>query len=304
MRKVVFTIITLFALTFILKPTMAQEAVKDTSYWKKKSQFGLNLNQGSFSNFVAGGVNSIAVGAILNSKGEYNRDIHSWTNDFQFQYGTLWTNVQKDWRKSADRLFFDSKYARKIAPKWNLYANFNLLSQIGVGYKFEKLADGRENITKISNFFAPAYTTQAIGFEYKPVSYFSLQISPLSMRQTIVADKKLIQTVPNNYGVAKDKTIKNEFGFLQLVADYNRDFSKDLNFKWRYQAFAPYPLKDASGQREKFLGHIDNRLDAQLTAKFAKYFNFNFGLTALYFQNQATKVQLAQTMGVGFLYAW
>ena len=271
-------------------------APKDTSYWKNTSQFALNFNQGSFSsNFAGGGVNSIALGVIFNKKAEYKKAKNTWTNDFQLQFGTLWTNAQNDWRKSADRLFFDSKYARAIAPKWNIYGNINLLSQIAVGYKFGKTADGRDEITKISNFFAPAYLTEAIGLEYKPVPYFSLQLSPFAIRQTIVADTKLIQTVPTNYGVDAGKTIKNEAGLMQLVADYNRDVAKDVNLKWHYVAFAPYG---------KNFGTIDNRLDAQLTAKFAKYFNFNFGLTALYFQSQSTKVQFAQTMGLGVLYAW
>lgn len=287
----------IFTICFILivSGLQAQEAQKDTSYWKKASQFALNFNQGSFSNFAAGGVNSVALGVIFNKKAEYKKEKNTWTNDFQFQFGTLWTNAQNDWRKNVDRLFFDSKYARAINSKWNFYGNLNLLSQIAVGYKFDKTADGREIVTKVSNLFAPAYVTQAIGLEYKPVPYFSLQFSPLSMRQTIVADSKLIQSVPTNYGVGAGETIKNEAGLFQLVADYNRDVAKDVNLKWRYQAFAPYGPS---------FGSVDNRVDAQLTAKFAKYFNFNFALTALYFQSQSTKVQLAQTMGVGFLYAW
>ena len=288
---------TAFSCTLNAQQITATAAVpKDTSYWKNASQFSLNFNQGSFSsNFTGGGVNSIALGVIFNKKAEYKKAKNTWTNDFQFQFGTLWTNVQNDWRKSADRLFFDSKYAHAIAPKWNLYGNINLLSQIAVGYKFSKTADGRDVTTKISNLFAPAYLTEAVGIEYKPVSYFSLQLSPLAIRQTIVADTKLVQTVPTNYGVEQGKTIRNEAGLIQVVADYNRDVAKDVNLKWHYQAFAPY------GQH---IGTVDNRLDAQLTAKFAKYFNFNFGLTALYFESQSTQVQFAQTMGVGFLYAW
>ncbi|MEZ4900674.1 MAG: DUF3078 domain-containing protein [Spirosomataceae bacterium] len=289
-------LLTLFLSSFIAISLSAQEAVKDTSYWKKASQFGINFNQGSFSsNWAGGGVNSVALGVIYNGKAEYKKAKDAWTNDFQFQFGSLWTKAQNDWRKNADRLFFDSKYAHQISPKWNLYANFNFLSQIAVGYKFAKAADGRETATKISNLFAPAYFTQAIGFEYKPVPHFSLQLSPLSMRQIIVADKNLYRTFPTNYGVEIGKTVKNELGLFQLVADYNKDLKKDVNLKWRYQAFVPYG---------KNFGSVDNRLDAQLTAKFAKYFNFNIGFVGMYFQSQSTQIQVSQTMGIGFLYAW
>lgn len=271
---------------------MAQEAKKDTSYWKNASQFAFNFNQGAFSsNWVGGGVNAVALGIILNKKAEYKKAKDTWTNDFQFQFGTLWNKVQDDWRKNADRLFFDSKYARALAPKWNLYANLNLLSQVAVGYQFDKTPDGIERATKITNLFAPAFLTQAVGIEYKPASYFSLQVSPLSMRQIIVADK----TLRNSKIFPQNSAFNNEFGLLQLVADYNKDVAKDVNLKWRYQAFMPY------GQGS---GAVDNRVDAQLTAKFAKYFNFNLGFVGMYFQSQSTQIQIAQTMGVGFLYAW
>ena len=271
---------------------VAQEAKKDTSYWKNTSQFAFNFNQGAFSsNWVGGGVNSVALGTIFNKKAEYKKEKNTWTNDFQFQFGTLWNKVQDDWRKNADRLFFDSKYAYAIAPKWNLYANLNLLSQIAVGYQFDRTLDGGERATKITNLFAPAFLTQAVGIEYKPAPYFSLQVSPLSMRQTIVADKAL----RNSKIFPQNSTLNNEFGLLQVVADYNKDVAKDVNVKWRYQGFMPYGSN---------FGSVDSRVDAQLTAKFAKYFNFNLGLMGMYFQSQSTKIQIAQTMGVGFLYAW
>lgn len=44
-----------FVVCFFVKVTFAQEAVKDTSYWKKASQFGLNLSQGAFSGSWQGG---------------------------------------------------------------------------------------------------------------------------------------------------------------------------------------------------------------------------------------------------------
>ena len=81
---------------------------------------------------------------------------------------------------------------------------------------------------------------------------------------------------------------------MQLVMNYNKDLVKDVNLKWRYQAFAS----------AKDLAAIDNRLDAQLTAKFAKYFNVNIGLIAIYDQDQIAKMQLAQSINFGFLYSW
>jgi len=287
---------------FLVQTTLtalAQEAVKDTSYWKKASQFGLNLSQGTFSgSWQGGGVNNIALGIYLNSKGEYTKARDNWVNDFQFQLGAI-QNRGDAFRKSIDRVFFDSKYGRKLGENshWYFFTNLNLLSQVANGRDF---GDARQPF--ISGFFTPLYMTEAIGIEWKPNKFFSMQFAPGAVRQTILGNRNLHREIDrlspeykfSNYGVERGKGIRNEVAIMQLVMNYNKDLLKDVNFKWRYQAFAS----------TKDLAAIDNRLDAQLTAKFAKYFNVNLGLIALYDQDQVAKMQLAQSINFGFLYSW
>jgi len=151
-------------------PLLAQnEMPQDTSYWKKKTEFGVNLNQGSFSsNWTGGAVSSVAFGIYLNALGEYKKGKDSWRNDFQAQYGIVRNKGQQS-RKSVDRLFFDTKYGRQIADKWSLIANANFLSQFTPGYEYKETSSAGQETNKISGFFSPAYITEAIGVEYKPV---------------------------------------------------------------------------------------------------------------------------------------
>ncbi len=299
MKKV---FISFFIVSLLLQATftaLAQEAIKDTSYWKKASQFGLNLSQGTFSgSWQGGGVNNIALGIYLNSKGEYTKARDSWVNDFQFQLGAI-QNKGDAFRKSVDRLFFDSKYGRKLGEnsQWYFFTTLNFLSQIANGRDF---GDARSPF--ISGFFTPLYLTEAIGIEWKPNKFFSMQFAPGAIRQTILGNKNLYKEIDrlspeykfSNYGVERGKGIRNEVAIMQVVMNYNKNLVKDVNFKWRYQAFAS----------TKDLAAIDNRLDAQLTAKFAKYFNVNLGLIAIYDQDQVAKMQLAQSINFGFLYNW
>ena len=295
--KKVSTLVVMMALTTL--GAWAQEAVKDTSYWKKKSQFGVNLSQGTFSNsWQGGGINNIALGVYLNSKGEYTKGPNNWVNDFQFQLGAI-QNRGDAFRKSIDRLFFDSKYGYKLGTKsqWLFFANINFLSQVANGRDFTN-----DRRPFISGFFTPAYITEAIGLEWKPNKFFNMQFAPGAIRQTILGNKDLYLDIDRlspeykfaNYGVERGKAIRNEVAIMQLVMNYNKDLVKDVNLKWRYQAFAS----------AKYLAAIDNRLDAQLTAKFAKYFNVNIGLIAIYDQDQIAKMQLAQSINFGFLYSW
>ena len=78
--------------------------VKDTSYWKKKAQFGFGVNQAAFSdNWKAGGVSSFAFASFLNADANYLKDKISWDNSLRSDYGIL-KNKGQNLRKNTDRL--------------------------------------------------------------------------------------------------------------------------------------------------------------------------------------------------------
>ncbi len=295
MKRSIFTLLCIATITF---SSNAQDvaAKKDTSYWTKASQFGINFNQGSFSDTWQGGaVNNFAVGVLLTSKANYERDRTKWTNDFQFQYGML-KNKGQVAQKSLDRIFFDSKYGYKLTPegKWYFTGNINFQSQIANGYD-----NTNTKRPLISSFFTPAYLTEAIGFEYKPNKNFSLFLSPGAVRQTILGNKNLYQhnvdnPKYNNYGVEKGKGLLNEVGIIMLVANYDKDVAKNVNLKWRYQAFV-------SG---KDIKAIDNNLNILLSAKVNDYVNVGIGAIFTYDQDQIAELQYAQSLSIGLLYKW
>ena len=282
-----------FAQDEILIDSSRNEVEIDTS-WKKKVEFGANLNQGSFSsNWTGGAVNSIAVGAHLNAMLKYEKGRNSWRNDFQTQYSIL-RNKGQESRKSVDRLFFDTKYGREVSEYWSLIANLNFLSQFTPGYDYDESPSGELVRRKVSGLFSPAYLTEAIGIEYRPTDYFFLSFSPGAIRQTIVSDLNLYKTFPKNYGVPIGQRVRTEVALMQLVANFDKSVAKNLNLKFRYQLFANY----------KNLGAIDHRLDANFMAKINKYWNVNLGAILIYDQDQSLDIQLAQSLSIGFLYTF
>lgn len=270
---------------------------KDTTW--RNIQFGANLNQGSFStNWTGGGVNSVALGLFFNALSENKKGVHSWRNDFQTQYGIV-KNKGQESRKNVDKIYFDTKYNRELTEKWSLFANLNFLSQFGAGYHYTARPDSLDKRTKVSGLFSPAYITESIGIEYKPVPYFFIDFAPAALRQTIVLDDNIKKTVPENYGVPYNKKIRNEVGIIQLVANFNKDIAKDVNLKFRYLVFSSI-AKDPITSKRGF--NADHRFDASINAKIAKYFNVNLSAIVVYDKDQASKVQFAQGLGVGFLY--
>lgn len=263
----------------------------DTAW--KNIEFGANLNQGSFSsNWTGGGVNSVALGLFFNALSEKKSGKNSWRNDFQSQYGVVRNKGQQS-RKNVDRVFFDTKYNRDLTSKWSLFANINFLSQFGAGYNY---SDSADNKRKVSALLSPAYITEAIGIEFKPVPYFFIDFAPGSLRQTIVADTKLYVNTPDqkNYGVEIGKRVRTEAALMQIVANFDKDIAKNINLKFRYLMYAN--LKHPT--------NIDDRLDAMFTAKVNKFINVNLGVILVYDQDQSNDVQFAQGLSFGFLYSF
>lgn len=275
---------------FLLNTFLIYAQTDTTSNWKRSFSSGLNFNQASFSdNWKGGGVNSIALGAFLNARANYESDEISFTNELDLLYG-IQKNKDQSARKTTDRIFFDSKLGYKLSPVWSAFVSINFLSQFDLGYRYtDSLGEERREL--ISKFFSPAYLTSSLGFEYKPVEYFWMRFGVGTFRQTFVGDKNIYRDEPLNYGVPIGKRVRNELA-LQYIANFDKDIAQNLNLKARFTAFANYETLDA----------IDTRLDMILTAKINRFINVNLTGTALYDQDMDYKIQYSQSLALGILY--
>jgi hypothetical protein len=261
----------------------------DTSYWNSGISFGLNFNQAAFSgNWKAGGVNSIAFGSLVTANANYAKDKWSWDNQFEFIYGLV-KNEGQDFRKSNDRIFFDSKVGRKVTEKWNYLGSVNFITQFSRGFDFT----GDEPVL-ISNFFAPAFLTTGIGMEYKPNEEFALRLAPFSPRFTFVNDSNIINNVPENYGVPLGQTIRQEWLAFQLFMTYNKTINENISINSRYQMFANYETLA--------LRTIDHRLDVTLVAKITKFVDVTFTSINVYDIDMDPGIQVSQALALGIVY--
>jgi hypothetical protein len=266
----------------------------DTLLWKKKFNFAINLNQASFStNWKAGGVNSLGFNTFLNYRANYKQGRASWDNEFDLAYGFV-NNAGQGKRKSIDRLFLDTKYGYELSKNWGLFSSLTFLSQFDKGYLYND--DGTRSL--ISDAFAPAFITNAWGFEYHPVEYFKLRLSPFAPRLTIVKDPtRFTKTVgPEPYGVDSTKTTRLELLAFQAMADFNKEIAKNINLKARYLLYANYETFEAKT--------IDHRLDVDFVAKVNRFINVTLGGVLIYDFDQDPGAQLSQVFSLGFLYTF
>ena len=266
-----------------------------TQIWKKGGFFSLNVNQGSLSNWSAGGDKfSLSINAFLNTYAFYKKGKNSWDNNLDLAYGILNTTSLGN-RKSADRIDLTSKYGYSVSKKWSAALLGNVRSQFAKGYAYGKTPAGVEFSSVTSKTFMPAYVLLSLGMDYKPNEDFSLFISPLTARWIVAGDA----AIGPLYGVPIGKKSKNEFGAF-LSANYMKKISENVNYKGKLDLFSNY--KNNPQNIDIFFSNV-------LTAKVSKYINFSLNLDIIYDDDtknveagKGPAPQILQLMGIGFAY--
>lgn len=278
------------ALTF--KPVDIKPHVIDAkiNYWNTRTQIGVNLNQAAFSdNWKNGGVNSMAIAALINFKTEYRKENFSYSQEVILNYGKVKNRNQVE-KKTVDRIYWDHKAAMQLSKNWYFFGSLNFESQFDIGYGYSTVAGVEQPTSILSKFMAPGYLTESIGFEYKPNSYFSTRIGTGTARQTFVLSDT-VKRAKNNYGVFPGQTVKNDLAF-QIVMNFDKDIFKNVNLKSKYMAFIPY---------DNF-GYTNHRLDVALTARVNRFMNTSITGVGLYDRNADSKIQASQTLALGFTF--
>lgn len=265
------------------------------SYWRKSVVFGLNFNESTFtSNWSGGGVNAIALGSNFDFKAEYNKTPLDYTTETNLIYGVAATKGEGS-RKTNDRIFLDNKLATQISKKWYFFGSLSFESQFAAGYQYTD-ANGNA-VTQglmISNFMAPGYLTESLGFEYKPNKYYDIRLGTGTAKQTFLLDTTIYHNLPENYGVKPGHTFYNQLAF-QGVVTIDKDIMKNLHLNARYAIFIPYVQPFA---------YTTHRIDATLTAKVNKLINVSMNGTFLYDKNTSPSPQATEGLSMGVAYTF
>lgn len=276
------------------------------SYWRKSLVWGLSFNQAAFSsNWTGGGVNAVALGTNFDFKAEYNKTPFDYTTETNLIYG-LTKNKGQGARKSNDRIFLDNKVSTQLSKKWAFFGSLTFESQFAQGFQYTDPTTGADlgdHGILISNFMAPGYLTESLGFEYKPAKYFDLRLGTGTARQTFVLDPAIYDNGQTNYNVGPGHTFRNDLAF-QLVATIDKDLMQNLHINARYALFVPY---------SQSLSYTTHRLDATLTAKVNRLIAVTINGTMLYDKSttpvnpttgvlEKTRVQGTEGLAIGVQY--
>jgi Protein of unknown function (DUF3078) len=261
--------------------------------WKKGGLYGINISQGSLSNWAAGGEDfSLSVNSVLSLFAFYKKDKHSWDNTFDFNLGYVKTTSLGS-RKNDDRIDFLSKYGYALNSKLNLAGLFNFRSQLFKGYTY----DNNAARTLSSTFLSPAYILVSPGLDYKPNANLSIFVSPITARWTIVKDDTL--SAKGLYGVDPGKHSNAEFGAFASV-NFLKEFNKIITYKSRLDLFSNYRRKPQN---------VDLYFTNVLNVKLSKILSLTWSVDMIYDDdarlfgdnNNGAALQLKSLVGVGLL---
>jgi hypothetical protein len=268
------------------------DTAKKQEGWTIRGTNVLLFNQAAFSNWVAGGINSVALTARADYEFNLKKGKNLWENRFLMGYG-LRSEEKSDATKVEDVLDITSKYGYQIKQSnWFAAASLNLKTQFSKGYDYSKPSQGY-----ISNFMAPGYLTFGLGVDYIPNDNFQLSIHPLTSRLTFIGDKAVFD--PNKDGILTDAygAKPGENFVYQLGAyfggRYKVKLMENMLLDNRFGIFTNY-LKNPQNLVMAYSGILDMKVN--------KFISTQITADLFYDDNQIGKLQLKETLGVGLTY--
>ena len=313
-----------------------KQVVEKPQNWTTNLKTQINIGQTSLSNWAAGGDNTVSMAAFIDGNANWKLGEMFWNNRLQLDYGFLYASSKPIIQKSTDRIYLESKWGYKAPSTRYLYfsANYDFKSQFTTGYDYKtpaSVTDAEGNELKgsalrdvwrdaralKSGFLAPAYTNIALGIDFVPNKWFSLNFAPLTGDLVIVKDA----TLRGNYSMPlKDKYVdvtenlptdgsqfsSVRFGFgAQLKMDAKVNVNDNFAYSTQVVLFANY-LDMNHCPRINW----DNRIDWKL----AKYFSFTITTNLIYddtimilndkdieeFPKGKSRVQFKESLAFGF----
>lgn len=261
--------------------------------WSHNGLAGFNLSQTAFTNWSAGGENTVADNIYFNGSLNYKKDKLSWTNDLSANYGQNFTD-NTGWRKSIDNLNFASKLGHQITETVYYAALLDFKSQLADGYKYTD-----DDKTLVSKFLTPSYLNVSVGIDYKPNSHIAAYYSPVAGKLTMVTDTLLSEA----YGVDAGKKVKPQLGSIFKVnVDYTF-FEDKVTLKSVLDLFTAY---------DDTFGKVDVNWDVLIGYNLTKLLTLTFQSTLKYDDDIKTvddegnirgaKVQFKEMVGLGISY--
>jgi len=233
--------------------------------WEYEVASAFAFNQTYLSNWSKGGENSLS--SMLDITGtatHTNRDAKTqWINEARLKYGTVITQ-EHGLRKNTDQMELSSQLNKNVRGKFDVSAVFYMKNQIARGYNYPN------DSVVVSKFLNPASLTVGLGVDYKPFKHTSINLAPLSYKNTFVLDTGQIDQT--KHGIPEGRRAKQEMG-TQLLVKNRISPIEDMTISNSVRLFSNYLNKPQN---------IDVEWEMILDQKISWFFTVRLNLHLIY----------------------
>ncbi len=253
--------------------------------WVFSGSENIQFSQAYLKNWAKGGQNSVALLSDLRVKAVYTQGKTQWENRVIHKLGIISSQGSLS-RVNDDLIDLNSKYGISANKHWFYSFLFNFKSQFFYGYA----SSDAMKLKPISGFMAPGYFTLAAGMDYKKGKNFTLLLSPVTSKLTVVLDTAKINQKRYNIPTGKRSVLLTGGS---LVNDYSLQLNKEIKLTSSLNVFYDYFEKDNKVQAEWDM-IIDMRINVFLSTRIVTNLR--------YYENESNKLQMRETMGISFRY--
>jgi hypothetical protein len=280
--------------------------------WRTKKEVGLYLNQVSFTNWNAGGTNSISGIITGKASAKYKQEKWFWNSNFNMRYGL---NRQEDQgvRKTDDVIEVISNFGLEKDPtsNWFYSVRFSFNTQFANGFNYP------DRETPISRFLAPGYMFFGLGMEYgRHIERLSFYASPFTLKTTFVLDSDLanrgafgvdpaIYDLEGNI-LREGRKVRQELGIL-LTNQFEEEVFENIKVNSLLRLYTDYINSFGNIDIEWEL-NLDMKVNQYVKATLGSHLRYDNDIKTNVEQNEITneeivrtgaKLQWKQLLGVG-----
>jgi len=225
----------------------AAEAPKP-KYWTKTAAASFSFVQTSLTNWAAGGDNTVSLSANFDASANYRKNNYYGNNRIVLDYGFIYASSKPILQKNLDRLFIDCTWGRNVVKNLSFTANVNFQTQMTKGWNYctpatktdesgqpiePTHADWKAARVMTSSFLSPATNNVALGLNFNPKPWISINCAPLTGSTTLCTERSLRP----NYGMTLSKhhqELKATYGSTPIedlppsLSQADRKFLQDL----------------------------------------------------------------------------
>jgi len=260
--------------------------------WDTNGRFTFLLNQSAFSNWAAGGDNTIAGNFSVNYNFNYKKGDFIWNNRVAASYG-MTKNKSVDFpKKTNDGFNYNSMLGIDADGLWFYSILINFKTQFTKGYKYKKV-DGVETREAYTNFMSPGYFLIGPGMLWEKSPKFKINLAPATSKFIFVDSN---YTLPDRkyFGVEEGESLRYELGF-----------SGSLLYK--FKVMENISMENIVAIYSNYLDNpqnIDVNYLMEISMKTNKFFTTKFIFQTIYDDNAYQGFQIRELLGVGVNYVF